>query len=224
MSRSVIAIPSETTYDWLLHKHYAKRIPQIVYAYGVFKDQVMQGVITYGIPASQSLTRGICGDQYKDQVVELNRLCLLKGHDENLASYFVAQTLRMLPKPLIVVSYADSSMGHVGYVYQATNFLYTGLSAKRTEWREKDVSTGKLLNTHSRTVVGHYSHEKRVASPERFAQIDRPRKHRYIYFIGSRKQKKEFANALNYSTEPYPKGDTQRYDDGETVPQQTTFL
>jgi len=217
-NRSVISIPRETTYDWLLHKHYAKRIPQIVYSYGVFEEQVMQGVITYGIPASPSLTSGICGQKYKDQVVELNRLCLLEGHDNNLASYFVSQTLRMLPKPLIVVSYADSSMGHVGYVYQATNFLYTGLSAKRTEWREIGV------NTHSRTVVGHYSHEERVANPDRFAQIDRPQKHRYVYFTGTRKEKKEFANELNYPILPYPKGDTQRYDDGETIPQQMTFL
>ena len=32
-------------------------------------------------------------------------------------------------KPKIVVSYADTSKGHVGYVYQATNFIYTGMSA-----------------------------------------------------------------------------------------------
>ena len=218
MTRSVIAIPKESTYQWLLEKHYARRIPQIVYAYGVFVDQVMVGVCTYGIPASPSLTMGLCGEQYKDMVVELNRLCLVEGHDKNLASYFVSQTLRMLPSPSIVVSYADTSMGHVGYVYQATNFLYTGLSAKRTEWRELG------LNTHSRTVVGHYSHEERVNNPDRFAQIDRPQKHRYVYFIGTRKQKKELTNALKYPTYPYPKGTTTRYDDGETIPQQMTFL
>ena len=48
----VFAIPFDTTHTWLLNKHYAKRIPSIVYAYGVFVDHVMQGVITYGIPAS----------------------------------------------------------------------------------------------------------------------------------------------------------------------------
>tara|TARA_R110000824_G_scaffold821_2_gene5028 strand:- start:6202 stop:6861 length:660 start_codon:yes stop_codon:yes gene_type:complete len=218
MTRSVIAIPKESTYQWLLEKHYARRIPQIVYAYGVFVDQVMVGVCTYGIPASPSLTMGLCGKQYKDMVVELNRLCLVEGHDKNLASYFVSQTLRMLPSPSIVVSYADTSMGHVGYVYQATNFLYTGLSAKRTEWRELG------LNTHSRTVVGHYSHEERVNNPDRFAQVDRPQKHRYVYFLGTRKEKKELTNALKYPTYPYPKGTTTRYDDGETIPQQMTFL
>ena len=117
MERTVIAIPKESTYPWLLEKHYAKRIPQIVHSYGVFENQFMQGVITYGIPASPSLTMGLCGEQYKDIVLELNRLCLVQGHDKNLASYFVAQTLRMLPSPSIVVSYADTSMEHVGYIY-----------------------------------------------------------------------------------------------------------
>ena len=218
MTRSVIAIPKESAYPWLLEKHYARRLPQIVYSYGVFVDQVMMGVCTYGIPASPSLTMGLCGEQYKDIVVELNRLCLVEGHDKNLASYFVAQTLRMLPSPSIVVSYADTSMAHVGYIYQATNFLYTGLSAKRTEWREIGI------NTHSRTVVDHYSHEMRVNNPERFAQVDRPQKHRYIYFLGSRKEKKELRKALNYKVIPYPKGESQRYEDKEEVAQQMTFL
>ena len=158
------------------------------------------------------------GEQYKDIVLELNRLCLVQGHDKNLASYFVAQTLRMLPSPSIVVSYADTSMEHVGYIYQATNFLYTGLSAKRTEWREIG------LNTHSRTVVGHYSHEERVGNPDRFAQVDRPQKHRYVYFIGSRREKRELRKALKYRVYPYPKGDTQRYKDGNHIAQQMTFL
>ena len=52
-NRSVISIPRETTYDWLLHKHYAKRIPQIVYSYGVFEEQVMQQVADANTRISQ---------------------------------------------------------------------------------------------------------------------------------------------------------------------------
>ena len=77
--RTVLAIPKESSYEWLLRKHYARRIPQIVYTYGVFEDGVMVGVCTYGIPASPSLTMGLCGEEYKDIVVELNRLCLVRG-------------------------------------------------------------------------------------------------------------------------------------------------
>jgi len=41
--------------------------------------------------------------------------------------------------------------------------------------------------------------------------IDRPRKHRYIYFLGDKKQKKEMLSKLNYDVLPYPKGDNKRY-------------
>ena len=213
----VFAIPFDTTHTWLLNKHYAKRIPSIVYAYGVFVDHVMQGVITYGIPASPSLTMGVCGIEHRDKVVELNRLAMLENHDKNLASYFVAQTLKMLPKPLVVVSYADTSMGHVVYIYQATNFLYTGLSAKRTEWREIGV------NTHSRSVVRNHSLEERMTD-DRFETIDRPRKHRYIYITGNRREKKELMNCLNYPIEDYPKGDSDRYSNELDVPLQISML
>ena len=105
VERSVISIPRKATHDWLLNKHYAQRIPTLVHTYGVFENGVMQGVCTYGIPPSPPLTTGVCGEEYKDIVLELNRLVLVEDHSENLASYFVAQTLRMLPTPSIVVSY-----------------------------------------------------------------------------------------------------------------------
>ena len=41
---------------------------------------------------------------------------------------------------------------------------------------------------------------------------ERPRKHRYFYFIGTRKQKESMRDLLTYTVEPYPKGDNKRYD------------
>ena len=214
---NVLAIPFSATHTWLKNKHYAKRIPSIVHAYGVFVDGIMQGGITYGIPASPSLTMGVCGYEYKHQVVELNRLAMLEDHDKNLASYFVSKTLKMLPKPLIVVSYADTSMGHVGYIYQATNFLYTGLSAQRTEWREVGV------NTHSRSVVRNHSLAERIED-ERFTMVERPRKHRYIYVTGTKQERKTIMGALNYPIKEYPKGNSSRYENKADVPLQMSMI
>ena len=46
---------------------------------------------------------------------------------------------------------------------------------------------------------------------------DRPRKHRYVYFVGSSYQKKSLAKTLKYDVKPYPKGDSKRYDAGAEV-------
>lgn len=187
----VLPVDPKETYDWLLNMHYAKRIPQIMKAFGLYDGNKLIGVVTYGIPASPSLCMGICGKEYSDKVLELNRLCLL-NNDKNQSSFLVSNSIKQLPKPTIVVSYADTSQGHVGYVYQATNFLFTGTTKERTDMGGRD---GK----HSR-------HSKDPS-----IRVFRSAKHRYILFHGSKTDKKILRKLLNYEVLPYPKGDTNRY-------------
>ena len=186
-------IPNEQVKEWLLKRHYAHRIPSISYAFGLANGQEVVGVCTFGMPASPSLCKGICGGQYKDLVLEFNRLCIEDGSPVNSASYLVGRSIKLLPFPRILVSYADTGQGHIGYIYQATNWLYTGLTRERT-----DIATGEGKHSRHYEKGGDYS--KR--------QI-RTAKHRYIYF---HKCSKDIVNALSYPTLSYPKGDTTRYE------------
>jgi hypothetical protein len=202
----VLPINTFEVEPWLLEKHYAKRMCPISYAFGLYDDEQLVGVVTYGVPASPFLCMGVCGIDNKDKVLELNRLCLNDGI-KNGASFLVSKSLQMLPKPTIVVSYADTAMGHVGYIYQASNFLFTGTTKERTDMAGED---GK----HSRHNLGNSEN-----------RINRSAKHRYVYFVGSKKQKNILLKQFNYSIVPYPKGDTQRYDAGTTVKtQQLLFV
>ena len=213
MGLKVLPIKSKETYNWLLEKHYAKRIPNITDAFGLFFNSTLIGVVTYGNPPSHSLCIGVCGEEHKDKVIELNRLCLQDNH-RNQSSYLISQSLKLLEKPKIVVSYADTSKGHVGYVYQATNFIYTGMSAKRTEWRIRG------SNLHSKTITEQSTLEERQNNPDKYEVVERPQKHRYIYIIGNKKDKKLLTKCINYRAMPYPKGDTKRYDSGKSVQSQ----
>jgi hypothetical protein len=208
----VLPIKNEETYPWLLQKHYAKRIPQIMFAFGLYEENQLIGVVTYGIPASPALCMGICGKEYADKVLELNRVCLM-NNDKNQASFLVANSIKLLPKPTIIVSYADTGKGHVGYVYQATNFLYTGLSANRVDWTVKG-----LEHKHSKTLSDGMTLESiKEKYGDDFYYTERSRKHRYIYFHGNKTQKKAMNNLLKYEVKPYPKGNSQKYDSGSTV-------
>ena len=203
----IIPIEPKETYDWLLNVHYAKRIPQIMKAFGLYDNDKLVGIITYGIPASPSLCMGICGKEYSEIVLELNRLCLLRNH-KNLASKLVSGSIKQLPKPTIVVSYADNKQGHVGYVYQATNFLYTGLSEKRVDWAVKG-----LEHKHSKTISDGMTLQKiKEKYGDDFYYIERSRKHRYIIFHGSKNDKKILKSKLKYKIQPYPKGKTNQYE------------
>ena len=177
---NVKPIKNEQAHEWCLYKHYAKRIPSISYAYGLFDQEELIGIITYGMPPSPPLCVGVCGPENKDYVIELNRLCINDGSPKNSASILVSHSLKLLP-PSIVVSFADTGVNHVGYIYQATNFIYTGLSAKRT-----DVFTG------------NGKHPRHCAGFDKSIRIDRSRKHRYIYFVGSKSQKKQWLKNLSY--------------------------
>lgn len=191
-------IVKEITYkeavDFLLPKHYSGRIPNIHKAFGWFDNDVLKAVITYGKPASPALCKGVCGEEYKDIVWELNRMCRTEDLKEPL-SQFVSKTLDLM-RPSIIVSYSDTAMNHHGYVYQACNFIYTGFTKERTDkWTE----SGK----HSR----HYNNEKQG----KYRKV-RSSKYRYIYFCGNKKQKKEWLNHLNYPIiKEYPKGDNSNY-------------
>ena len=70
-------IEYKDTKDLILNVHYAKRMPSISYAYGLFCDDIMIGVCTYGSPASPWLCKGVCGEEHKSNVLELNRLVLV---------------------------------------------------------------------------------------------------------------------------------------------------
>lgn len=197
----ILPVPNRELKPWLLKKHYAKRIPSISFAYGLYENNILVGILTVGKPPSNSLCEGVCGKELSSFVYELNRLCVNDGLGKNALSYFVGNVLKILPS-MILVSYADTSKGHHGYIYQATNWIYTGLSAKRTE-RYDPLNPNK----HSKTVT-----ESKFLNYQDLSVRERPRKHRYVFFIGDKRQRKRWKSVLNYKVESYPKGDNERYD------------
>jgi hypothetical protein len=214
-------IKSFETYDWLMHKHYARRIPSISYAFGLYDNYgAMQGVCTFGTPASSTLLNGVCGTDSAKYVVELNRLVINDNQIKNLASYFVSKCIAMLSKPKIIVSYADTEQGHIGKVYQSCNFIYTGLSSKFIDPKVK----GLEHQHHATYANGMTNEELKNKYGDSLYFVERSRKHRYIYFSGTKKQVSNFLKNLSYKTQPYPKGESKRYDASYTPQTQTTLF
>ena len=106
MNREVREISHDEATPFFMRVHYARALPQMVHTYGLFIDNTLCGVVSYGIPASPSLCRGLAGDEEFYNVLELNRLVICDPTPNN-ASYLVGHSLRMLPKHRYVVSYAD---------------------------------------------------------------------------------------------------------------------
>ena len=220
----VQSIPSVEARPWILNRHYAKRMCPISYAFGIYEKGNMIGVVTYGTPLSSTLRDGVCGKEWSNNVLELNRLCC--DNTKNVASMLVGRSLNMLPKPSIVVSYADQGQGHVGYVYQATNFIYTGLSAKF-----KDPMVKGMEHKHHTTIGdegrGHASRVEYLREKygsDNVYYVERARKHRYIFFVGSKTDKWKMRKAMKYQEEDYPKGKSKNYDVSSVQTQSVLFI
>jgi len=203
----VLQIKPEETHDWLLYKHYAKLLPSVImFAYGLYdKSNVLQGVMTYGISGARENNK-----LGRFDIRELTRLVLNENLDKNSTSFFIAKTFKLLPKPLVLLSYSDMNFGHHGYIYQATNWIYTGLSKGRNTFVDKN---GKEI--HEKTIFDRYGTNKmEKLSTLGFTRRQKLPKHRYFYFIGNDKDKIEMKSELlkRYNIEQYPKGNNKRYD------------
>ena len=206
-------IDKSDTKEWLIKKHYLKRMTSFTFAFGLYFNFELVGVCTFGNAIPLQMKKSICGQKYMGLVYELNRLITNDNLDKNAESFFVTSCLKLLPKPTIVVSYADKSFGHNGYIYQATNFYFTGESHTQKDWKLKGRE-----HIHSRTLMDEFAYqENRIEKLKQkygddLYQVERPPKNRYVYFCGSKKQKKELFNNKLFNTKPYPKGDNVYYD------------
>lgn len=185
--------------------HYLERASQMSYSFGVYEIDDgrlgdLVGVITYGKPASPSLCNSICGEEESGQVMELTRLWTKDSTPRNLESWFIANTIKRVQED-IIVSYADHSQGHAGYVYQATNWIYTGMGAGGTTWVIEGV------NKHSRHLLDEYEsiEEAKKDLGDRLKKEKVSKKHRYVFLNCNRRRKKYLKKELNYPVKEYPK-------------------
>ena len=113
--------------------HYAKSVPVNVLGYNVFNElKEWCGVILYGTGANNNIAT-----QYnlkQGEVIELVRMAL-NGKQES-TSKALSISLKLIKKdvPLckLIVSYADKDQNHKGIIYQATNWIYTGISMENS--------------------------------------------------------------------------------------------
>lgn len=175
------------------HFHYAKTVPQSLYAFNVYNDKdEWCGCIVYGGGANNNLAKSF--GLNSGEVLELERVAL-NGKQE-YTSKAVSMTLRELhhmnPLCRIVVSYADHRQGHLGTIYQATNWIYLGkVITGDTQYYYK----GKWV--HHRTMRHAKNFDELVKTlPKR----KNSNKFKYIWVFDKKERRKWQEKAL-----PYPK-------------------
>lgn len=101
--------------------HYLSSARKGATSFGAYLGDDLVACISYTRPIRQQISV-----KYKNDVLELTRLAIAVDiHCENLASWFIAKTIRQVDATTII-SYSDTTVGHTGTVYKASNFRFDG--------------------------------------------------------------------------------------------------
>jgi hypothetical protein len=196
----VMAISQIEAKKLLVQNHYLHSFPGgTMLSFGVFFKDRLLGVVTLGIGPYRGYGH-ILGANQKD-CLTLTRLWLSDELPRNSESKVIGIVLRALKRDTslkYVLAYSDPTAGHVGTIYQATNWLYIGISAATPLY---SVEGG--LPCHSRT-LGHKlgSHSIRYLTSRGLdvKTVPQSPKHRYIYFLDQ-----SWRSRLTLPILPYPK-------------------
>ncbi|MBI4337352.1 MAG: DNA methyltransferase [Chloroflexi bacterium] len=193
-------VPFRFARDLVVRHHYLHSMPGGTrLAFGVFVGARLVGALTIGCGPSQAhcLVEGAT----RDDGATLTRLWLsdqLSKNSESRVLGVVLRALRRHTRLKFLVSYADPAQGHLGVVYQATGWLYAGLSEAMPLY---DIGDGKAR--HSRSLSHAYgshsvAHFQRNGVAVRL--VPQSCKHRYVYFLDP-----AWRPRLRVPVLPYPK-------------------
>jgi hypothetical protein len=162
--------------------------------FGLFEinTKLLIGVIVFHTNSAKEGVKGCFNiDSYKlDGFYELGRLCINPHkHEKNITSYFLSGSIKLLRKIINVsalLTYADSNY-HQGYIYQACNFKYYGLTDQKKDFfiKQHDGTFKKLQRGKCKHLDGEWR--------------DKSQKHRYLIIYDC--ELKTIWKEL-----PYPKG------------------
>lgn len=170
--------------------------------WGLFEGEELIGVCAFATPSSENVRRSVFGPGREQEVTELHRLFILDGTPTNSESWFITRALAGLrdyrPHIKAVISFADSSEGHTGVIYQATNALFCGSTGRARFWRDEE---GRLRHPRQ---SGHNVTPEEAASRGWVGEM-RGSKYRYLYLVGTPSEKRQSKKDLLLPTFPYPR-------------------
>lgn len=114
--------------------HYSNTLPKLnKHFLGFFLRDKLVGVVTlgWGTRPRHTIQRIFPSLDTKDYL-EIGRMCMTDEMPRNSESQMLSQLVKWmkvnLPEIKVLFTWADGMLGKVGYVYQASNFIYAGCS------------------------------------------------------------------------------------------------
>ena len=195
--------------DWASHQaaeyacknfHYSKSIPvPPIVKVGAWENDKYIGCVLFSRGASSNLLKPYGLNQ--DQGCELTRVALTshKTPVSRIMMLAIKFLKKKCPELKLIVSFADPQYGHHGGIYQATNWLYVGDTAKGKEYWHK----GKRLHSRQVSEKGwniQQGVKRKTIKPSQCEIIETKGKHRYLMPLD-----KDMLEKIKHLALPYPK-------------------
>lgn len=187
---TVKRIPCKQAKQYIIEHHYSHGCHNAPSpCYGLFEQDNLIGVLMFSCPCSENVRKSVFGEEYKDSVIELHRLHILDVTPKNTESWFISRCLKLLrqdrPQTHGVISFSDTTEGHEGTIYKATNAYRCGTTGKAVFYRDEN---GRLRHPRQNGV----NISKKDAKEKGWTVEKRGAKNRYLYIIGSKSEIKFF--------------------------------
>ena len=196
----LVPISREDAKKLIVCHHYSHTLPGgTKMSFGIILNRKLLGAMTFGVGPfyGYKLVNGAS----PNDVVTLTRMWLSDELPRNSESIVLGIALRSLKKDTslkFVLAYSDPAAGHLGTIYQATNWLYTGFSSATPLY---DIGDGTLH--HSRSLaheLGTHSIRYLTLQGINAKIVPQSAKHRYIYFLDE-----SWSSRLAVPIWPHPK-------------------
>jgi hypothetical protein len=193
-------VPYSIAIQLLVREHYLHSFPSgTKLAFGAFVGSRLLGALTLG--AGPANAYSLVDHATPEDRLTLSRLWLSDELPHNSESRFIGIVTRALRRNTglkFLVSYADPAQGHMGTIYQATGWVYTGLSQATPLY---DIGDGR--HYHSRS-LSHSFGSHGLAHFQRHGinvkLVPQKAKQRYLYFLDP-----AWLTRLRAPELPYPK-------------------
>lgn len=200
-----IATPFIETYEWLGNVGAG-----YTYGYGLYWGSRLGAVCVFA-PTSTWQMSLLCGEEYKDKVIQLTRGAVAYWAPPNTSSHIIGLCLKHIEvntKFRVVLAYADPRAGEIGTVYQATNWLHCGIASAGNDF-VPEFADFESIHFHTRSLPKWLKSKTRIERRGwNVVKVPRAQKYRYVYLLGSRKERKELLKALRYPVLSYLKRET----------------
>lgn len=154
--------------------------------YGAYLgDKLIAGIIFSPPVRKESATKLSCTSS---EVLEISRFCIHPEYQKkNLASWMISKSMKLVVKPRhkFIISFADTTFGHEGIIYQAANFKHDGIVEPSYWYIDESgwIMHKKTLYEHARSLK---MTEAEFAISKGYRKTYGAEKHRYVYSLSGR--------------------------------------